>query len=447
LKVEEGFSVGWRDAGRLRAELGTEFVRTGDETVLIATAAGSEVEVPLLDLREFLVLVEWPLVGDNPFGVAYEQLHHEAARMRRRIEWERRRAPGQLAELLARPESERAGAVEALGAPTFSLAELALQRSRELVHTGAERSRELARLGRAVAERVPEDVYGAGRVADLRGYAWAVYGNALRVGGELSQSTEAFAEAHRWLQEGSGCSVEAIQVLELEVSLLRDNEDFAGALAQSSELLAAYEASGRIEDMARAMVTRSSICELMGEAEQAVELLERADYLGSSTDDLGLQLWIRHALIVALARIGRIGEAAELLQDSWGLYEQFARPAVLARRHWAQGLIALGRAAAGEAADQLARARRIFAGHGYLIDTALVTLELAVALAERFRWDRVEMLAAETLVLLDGQPVHREALAALRMLQEAGARRKLDRALGRELLQRVRLVAEQRPMR
>lgn len=435
----------WRDTGRLRGELGTEFVVTGDETVLIATAEGSEVEVPLMDLREFLVHVEWPLVGNTPFGVAYEQLRHDAARMQRRIEWERRSAPGQLAQLLARPESDRHAAVEALDAPTFSLAELALQRSRDLVHTDLQRSREFARLGRVVAERVSEGVYGTQRVADLRAYAWAVYGNALRVSGELRRGTEAFTQAHRWLEEGSEYSQEAIQVLELEISLRRDNEDFGGALARSSELIAAYEASGRFKDMARAMVTRATICELAGETERAVEILERAESLVSSTDDPWLRLCIGHSLIFGLARVGRVGEAAERLQASWGLYEQFARPAVLARRHWALGLIALGRGAAGEAAEQLSEARRIFADHGYLIDTALVTLELAVALAERFRWDRVETLGQETLALLQGQPIHREALAAVRMLKEAGARRRLDRALGRELLQRVLLVAEQRP--
>lgn len=439
--------MGWRDAGRLRAGLGTQFVVTGNDTVLIATPEGSEAEVPLLDLREFLVHVEWPLVGDNPFGVAYEQLHHDAARMKRRIEWERQRAPGQLAELLARPESDRESPVGALGTPTFSLAELALQRSRELVHSDPERSLELARLGRMVSDRLQEDLYGRKRVADLRAYAWAVYGNALRVAGELHQGAEAFAEAHQWLEQGSGYSLEAIQVLDLEVSLRRDTRDFAGALAKCSELISIFEAAGRMQDMARAMVKHATIHELMGETEQAVKILERAEYLGSSADDPWLRLCTRHSLIFGLARIGRIGEAAELLQASWGLYEQFARPPVLARRHWAQGLIALGRGAAGEAAEQLAEARKIFAQHGYLIDTALVTLELAVALAERFRWDRVEELARETLALLEGQPVHREALAAVRMLEEAGARRRLDRALGRQLVQRVLLVAEQRPVR
>lgn len=439
--------MGWRDTGSLRAGLGTQFVVTADDTVLIATTEGSEAEVPLLDLREFLVHVEWPLVGDNPFGVAYEQLHHDAARMKRRIEWERQRAPDQLAELLARPEGDWEGAVEALGAPTFSLAELALQRSLGLVHSDPERSCELARLGRMVADRLPEDMYGRERVADLRGYAWAVCGNALRVACELRQAAEAFAHAHRWLEQGSGYALEAIQVLELEVFLCRDTSDFAAALAKSSELISAYEASGRTKDMARAMVTRATIHEVMGEAEQAVEILERAEYLGGSVDDPWLRLCIRHTLIFSLARVGRIGEAAELLQNSWGLYEQFARPAVLARRHWAQGLIALGRGAAGEAAEQLAEARRIFAQHGYLIDTALVTLELAVALAERFRWDRVEELARETLALLEGQPVHREALAAVRMLEEAGARRRFDRELGRQLFQQVLRVAEQKPVR
>lgn len=437
----------WRDVGSLRAALGTQFVVTSGETVLIATPEGGEAEIPLLDLWEFMVHVEWPPVGDNPFGLAYDELHHDIARMTRRIEWERRRAPGELAGLLAQAEERRKAAVEGLEEPTFSLAELALERSREGVHSDPRRSCELARLGKLVAERLDEGTYGAERVADLRAYAWAVYGNALRVGGDPWEAGEAFREAHRCLEAGSRQSIEAVRVRELEISLLRDTEDFEGALAQSAEVIAVYEASGQMEELVAALVKRATIYGLMGEPENAVELLERAEHLGTSIDNLWLRLCSRHSLIFGLARAERTEEAARLLQESWGLYEQFAQPAVIAKRHWAQGLIYLGRGAAGQAAKQLAEARALFARHGYLVDTALVTLELAVALAERFKWDEVEELAQETVALLEGQPVHREALAAIQMLQEAGARRRLDRALGRELLQRVLAVAEQRPMR
>lgn len=437
----------WRDRGHVRAALGTQFLVTGGETVQISTPEGSEAEVPLLDLQEFLVHVERPLVGDNPFGIAYEQLHHDVARMTRRLRWERRLAPRQFGELLATDRAQWQRAVEQLEDPTFSLAELALQRSQGLVHSDPDRSCELAWLGRLIAERLSAEMYSPQRVADLRGYAWAVYGNALRVAGELREAVGAFRRAREWLAAGSRRCVEALRALELEISIRRDTADYAGALERSAEVIGAYEARGQMEGMVRALVTRGSIYDLMGDPDSAVEVFQRAEYLAASIDDLWLRLCSRHSLIVSLARAGRTEEAAEMLQRSWGLYEQFAKPAVIARRHWAQGLIYLGRGAAGQAAEQLAEARAIFARNGYLIDTALVTLELAVALAERFKWSQVEELARETLALLDGQPVHREALAAVRLLQEAGARRRVDRALGRKLLQQVLSVADQRPVR
>jgi len=435
----------WRDGGSLRATLGTEFVVTGEETVLIGRPNGSEAEVPLLDLREFVVHMDRPLVGDNPYGLSFDELHHEIARMTRQIETERRRAPRQLAALLAGRREEREAAVAALAEPTFSLAAMALERSRELVHSDPVRAGELAGIGKSVAERLPDDLYGVGRVADLRAYAWAVHGNALRVGGDLRKAAEAFGEARRWLDRGNGTSLEAVQVAELETSFLRDARDYEGALARSAEAIAAHEERGRMEDLVRVMVKQASIYELMNQPERAIEVLERVEYLGASIDDQWLRLCSRHSLIFALARAERIDEAAQLLQRSWGLYEQFAKPAVVARRHWAQGLICLGRGAAAEAAEHLREARAVFTRYGYLADTALVTLELAVALAERFKWDEVAALAAETLALLEGRPVHQETLAAVKMLEEAGARRRLDRALGRELLRRVVAVAEQRP--
>ncbi len=435
----------WRDGGSVRATLGTEFVVTGEETVLIARPDGSEAEVPVLDLREFLVHMDRPLVGDNPYGLSFDELHHEIARMTRQIETERRRAPGQLAGLLAVGREEREAAVAALAEPTFSLAALALERSRELVHSDPVRAGELAGIGKLIAERLPDDFYGVGRVADLRAYAWAVHGNALRVGGDLRRAVEAFGQARRWLSEGNGTSLEALQVAELEISLRRDAGDYEGALARSAEVIAAHEEGGRMEDLVRVMVKQASTYELMNQPERAIEVLERAEYLGASIDDQWLRLCSRHSLIAGLARAERIEEAAQLLQRSWGLYEQFAKPGVVARRQWAQGLISLGRGAAAEAAEHLGEARAVFTRHGYLADTALVTLDLAVALAERFRWDEVAALAAETLALLEGQPVHQETLAAVKMLEEAGRRRRLDRAFCRELLRRAVAVAEQRP--
>lgn len=79
----------------------------------------------------------------------------------------------------------------------------------------------------------------------------------------------------------------ATKMLDPEVSLSRDSEDFGGALAKSSEFIAVYEASGRFKNTARARFTRATTCELTGEAEQAVEILERAEYLVNSSPRRG----------------------------------------------------------------------------------------------------------------------------------------------------------------
>lgn len=228
--------MGWRDRGYPRAEHGTEFVLVDGETVLIATPEGGEVAVPLADLRELLVHTEWPLVGDSPFGLAYEQLQHEAARMRRRIDWERRRAPGELADLLARPEPAWEGAVAALADPTFSLAELALHRARELAPTDPKRSRALARLGRLVAERIPEAVYAPSVPRTSAPLPRPSTATPSASPASCPQAPS-FARANRWLERGSEASVEALQVLELEVLLRRDHRDFAprGGTSQQTE--------------------------------------------------------------------------------------------------------------------------------------------------------------------------------------------------------------------
>ncbi len=87
-----------------------------------------------------------------------------------------------------------------------------------------------------------------------------------------------------------------------------------------------------------------------------------------------------------------------------------------------------------EAAKQHFEAVRegfLSAGEGY--DAALVSLDLALACLQMGRPDIVRQLTEEMLPIFAAQDIHREALAALRLFQEAVQQEVLTEALVRDI--------------
>lgn len=428
----------------LRASLGTLFMPTNRGTVHVCTET-SEAEVPIPDLRELMEHLDRPDdLESNPYGRAFDQARAQVMSMERRIAEERRTAPAMLAEILQlRPEQrlKRLGRMEV----SYTLAQLALERSAQTVHSDPERARVFAQLGLQIAGWLKEEVYGARRLGDLAAEAWARVGNAERIGGDLRGAQHAFQQSRRWREAGDETSLEVLTAKSLEVSLLRALRDFPGALALSDEVIAEYEAREQPVRAARELIKRAMIFDAMGEDEEALKVLEAAE-VRCDGEDLWLTLCVRHNRVVNLARLGRGAEAEKLLRATWGLYEVYPKPGLLARRRWAEGLIHLAERRAGQAGTALREARARFMNGGFAYDVALVSIDLAVALAERLRWDELREVLTGALALLEGQPVHREALAALRMLTEAGERQAFDRAVAAEVFRRMQQLAEFRPV-
>jgi hypothetical protein len=77
-------------------------------------------------------------------------------------------------------------------------------------------------------------------------------------------------------------------------------------------------------------------------------------------------------------------------------------------------------------------------------DVALVTLEMAVLLAERGHTSEVRSLAQRTAPLFRQQAVDREALACFVLFQQAAAREVVTAELARGLIERLKDDARRR---
>jgi tetratricopeptide (TPR) repeat protein len=416
--------------------------------VRITAADGTEIEVPGPDLREYLSWLASEAAIPAP-GSYVELLDRSRARLREmevRISHEERAARQDLIELLGRGLEERRFQVAAdERLRTYSLARRAAEQSRSTVLHDPELSLELALLGREIAHQLDPRVYGGSQVRNLQAYTEAVYGNALRVTGNLRGALGAFAQAREYLELGGDDPSTALEVDDLETSLRRSMRDFARALELSEQVVAGNLELGQTEAAARALLKRSTILEEMEESEEAIEVLKSAAELAAASTDDFLGLTINHAHAICLARIDRTEEAAAILEANRGLYDSLSSPKLDGCRLWLEGLIALGSDDPTAAAESLSRSREVFEAHGFPYDTALVSLDLAAALAGLGRTAEVRDLAAATYAFMESREVHPDALAALAVFRQAAAREELSRELLRGLTQRLSRAASLAP--
>jgi hypothetical protein len=94
----------------------------------------------------------------------------------------------------------------------------------------------------------------------------------------------------------------------------------------------------------------------------------------------------------------------------------------LIRREWLGGLVAagIGRSEAAEAA--LISARDAFLDRKMGFDAAMVSMDLAAFYLRAGRVEEVRCLAEAMIPIFQAQDIHREALAALVLFQEAARR-------------------------
>lgn len=336
-------------------------------------------------------------------------------------EKERAEAPGLCAELLAHPRERRR--VLARNHPrfhTWGVYERLVESSRERSFQDPREAEALAELARELSEQLDAGYYGPHRIEDLRARAWAYAGNARRVGGDLAAAGEAFNRAFEHLARGTREPLERAILLDLRASLLRAERRFDEALKLLEEALAIFLAAGDQHRAGRALVSLDNVLHHAGRPEEGIPLLYRALELIDPDQEPRLLLCAWHNLIDDLAEAGRFMEAQKLLRRAEPVYRRSPEPWSETRRLWVEGKIARGLGQPQRAETLLRAARDGFLKLDLPYDLALVSLELALLCAEQGRAAEVRRIAAEMLPLFASRQIHREALAALRLWQEAG---------------------------
>jgi transcriptional regulator with XRE-family HTH domain len=310
---------------------------------------------------------------------------------------------------------------------TWALCERCCEESVRKASSSVKHAAAWARLALEIAKLMPGSESWRARI---RAYALAFWGNVLRVRGELDAVEPVFAEAKRLWQSGAdpGVLLDPGRILELEASLRRDQRRFEEALA----LLDQASAIGRLPE--RYLIKKGFTFEAIGDYERAIEALLQAEPLVERQGDSRLMYMLRFNLAVNHCHLGRYSEASDLLKQVSDLVTERRDEVELNRVLWLEGRILAGLGRSREARHRLAEARQRFEAEGMSYDVALALLEEAALLLEEGRPAEVRTLAGELAVVFESKGVHREALAALRLFQEAAQREQADAELARRVL-------------
>lgn len=341
---------------------------------------------------------------------------------------DRQRAEELYAKLKPLSEAARLDVVRA-GTETWSwaLCERLCEQSVREASRNIKRAAGLARLAQEIADHIhgPE-----GWRNKVRGFAMAHGANILRVSGELKAAEAAFEEAKRLWHAGSDpdAVLDPGRLLELEASLLKDQRRLKEAL----DCLEGAATLGRRP--AQALMIKGIILEKLGEYQEAVETLIRAEPLVDRQDDPLLRNRLNLNLAVCCCHLSRFKEAAALINDARPLSAELEDEIVLVRITWLEGRIEAGLGRPWEALRLLGQARRQFAAEGMSYDVALALLEEAALLLDERRTQEVKVLGKDLTKVFESKGVHREALAALKLFQEAVEREQATADLARSVL-------------
>ena len=271
----------------------------------------------------------------------------------------------------------------------------------------------------------------------LEGRSWAHVGNALRVGSDLPGAGEAFLTSRRLYAAGADPAglLDPSRVLDLEASLRRDQRLLPQALALLEE---AAKACPYPQGVARILVKKGKTLEELGEYERAIATLQEAAPLIDGELEPLLLFAQRFNVPVNLCFLGRHAEAEAMLPEVRELAERRGNDLGLVRLRWLEGRIAAGQGRIEEALAAFWQVREEFIARPIAYDAALVTLELAVLLADLGRTREVKRLARETAPIFKAQGVRREALATLKLFCQAAQKETLTAALARKFLADLR---------
>jgi len=264
------------------------------------------------------------------------------------------------------------------------------------------------------------------------GWSTGFLGNAQRaIGSDLPGAERTFARAWRFWRQGedpAGLFSEAY-LLDLEASLQRAQRRFPRARKLHDDALAL----ARPEEAGFILLNKACTLQDQGDHEEALRILEGAAQALDATRQPRHHCVLLFNRASNLLELGRAKEAALLIKEVRELAEALGNNIDLVRLLWLEGKCVAGLGQRDKAVTTLEQVRRAFEDRKLPFDFALASLDLALLYRQEGRFAEIRALAGEMLKIFQAQQVHREAIGALIVFQEAAEKEQVTAALALRL--------------
>jgi tetratricopeptide (TPR) repeat protein len=319
------------------------------------------------------------------------------------------------------------------GSQAVGLCEELLRRSYARRFDDPRMTLELARRAERIARGLQPTTHDRQEINDLGAKAVAHVGNALRVLGDLPAADRTLAEASALLRGGTRQPGLRAQLDAFRGELRRAQRRFGDALRLYDRAVSRCRSHALYQDVATWLVGKANVQHSAGDAEGAIKTLHFALLSMDPTADVKIMLAARHNLACYLLDAGRTREAQRHLEQLRPLYRESGDRMTQIRLRWTEGKLFM-------ALGQYEQAQRAFleVRDGYVqremsYDAALASLDLATAHASQGNAEAMKQLAAEMLPIFLSLAVHREAIAALLVFQQAAEMEAVSLGLIKEL--------------
>lgn len=311
-----------------------------------------------------------------------------------------------------------------------ALVRLLLVEVRRAVHSDHQAAYHLAEVAFHVADRLT----GREGAQGLVPLTLAEMANASRVKPDCRGARELFDRSRALAQLGCVTDPSVIARIDhLEASLNLDLRRFSEAERLLDRAKILYNLVGSLADVARVEITRALVFLEAGQPLRAVQAARDVLQSPAAEEDERLYLWARINLARALFETKDLRAARKILDQDEARHAKIGDPLTHLRYAWIRGRIAAAERDLAGARNHFLAVRDGFVVAGVGYDAALVSLDLALASLRLGRPEVVSQLAKEMLPIFSSQDIHREALAALRLFQEAVQQEILTEALVRDL--------------
>lgn len=316
---------------------------------------------------------------------------------------------------------------------TWGLFELLVDRSRDVLPQEPREAEDLARLALLVAENLDAGFYGESAVEAAQVKAWTHLANALRVLADFRGAEQAFERAESHLTWSWLDPVDEALILELKGAMRRAQGRYDEALELLDDAIALYREVNESHRHGRALIVKGLTLQYRGDPEAAAECFRTSLFLLDGPREPRLLLMSQCNLISCLNLSGHAAEAALLLPEAKALIEQAGRRSDVLRLAWIEGRVQTSLEQWAAAEETFQWIREEFAEDGLVFDAALVSLYLAGVYIRQGKTAETRRLAEEMLPVFRSCEIHREALAALIVFQQAAEMEQLTLGLIEEV--------------